>query len=63
MTNYGKIKHMSIEQMADLLWTITNCCYEYGREGGGCNDCPLNNRPCCSSTDFIDWLESEAETE
>lgn len=63
MTNYEKIKQMSVEEMTNILWTITNCCCENGREGVGCGCCPINNRFCCSRIDFLEWLESEVETE
>lgn len=59
MTNYEKIKNMSVEEMAFELDRITNYLCDYY----SCEECPfhcLGNRNCTASG-FFDWLESEVE--
>lgn len=62
MTNYERIKNMSIEKMAYEIDRIANhLCDDYGYYG--CKECPLNflgNRNC-NVTGFEDWLNSEVE--
>ena len=57
MTNYERIKNMSVEEMASFL-SASN----YGE----CECCPMNYKDCdCSGTDseVEKWLESEWEQE
>lgn len=57
MKNYEKIKQMSIEEMAQMLYSHTTCRYcpmrfKCGSNHQGRNKCPNKIRQ---------WLESEAE--
>lgn len=60
MTNYEKIKNMSVEEMASDIDRMAN----YLCDGYGCKECPLNflgyNRNC-NATEFANWLQSEVE--
>ena len=54
MTNYEKIKQMSVEEMAEFLNNITISCWRYGRNfeeeccvAEGCKNCMLF-KMCCS---------------
>ena len=60
MTNYERIKAMSVEEMADLLDEITDACSDIGG-GYHCSKCPIGkfNRYRC---DVRGWLESEVDT-
>ena len=54
MTNYGRIKQMSINEMARLLGSIFVDCYEYTRT--------INGKTMFDSFDSIEeWLESEVD--
>lgn len=57
MTNYEKIKNMSIEEMAEGFERLayTTCpCY--------CSRCLFNHKGyLCDKTGFIGWLNSEVE--
>lgn len=59
MTNFERIKNMSVEEMADKLERMSNyVCVYYD-----CEECPfdiIGSRGCCISG-FTDWLESEVE--
>lgn len=61
MTNFEKIKNMSVEEMADKMLNIVDCICGLEYE---CTNCPLNdtrlNLPC-SYTSLKMWLESEVE--
>ena len=59
MTNYERIKQMSIEEMALLLMKV-NCAYDIPCMWG-ISDCkyPRINNNC--SICFKEWLESEVE--
>lgn len=63
MTNYEKIKQMSVEELSNFLLNIANCCFDYGADYEHCIDCPLNNTQCGNCRDFLNWLESKADTE
>jgi hypothetical protein len=62
MTNYEKIKNMSVDELARLLDDIATCCNLNGhhRTQMFCKECPLH---CghCSSVDFGCWLNSEVK--
>ena len=54
MTNYGRIKQMSINEMARLLGSIFVDCYEYTRT--------INGKTMFDSFNSIEeWLESEVD--
>lgn len=53
MTNYEKIKSMSVDEMAGFLKTISDCEYNL------CNECPLEG--CASVKGIAKWLESESD--
>lgn len=56
MTNYEKIKNMSIEDLAHFLDKITYCC----NNDSECGYCPLYDA-CIGTTSSKTWLESEVE--
>lgn len=59
MTNYERIKNMSVEEMADAIINTTDTCELCVRSN--CVSC-VNAEGGC--TDYIkQWLESEVETE
>lgn len=62
MTNFERIKNMSVEEMAILMDKIITSCNlnGYYNKQLFCKDCPVN-RGNCSVTDFGCWLESEVE--
>ena len=54
MTNYERIKQMSVEEMARLLGSVFVDCYEYTRT--------INGKTMFDSFDDIEeWLESEVD--
>ncbi len=61
MTNYEKIKNMSVEEMATVIYQ--------GISSDPCDYCPYNNNSCSgdkcnekSNVDIIaEWLNSEVE--
>ena len=59
MTNYERIKQMSVEEMALLLMKV-NCAYDIPcmLETSGCEYPHINNN--CSIC-FKEWLESEID--
>ena len=70
MTNFEKIKAMSVEEMAKLFYSSTNCCndrgiaiesedFDYAKNC--CFECPFFNTKNCDKLGFIEWLESEVE--
>ena len=70
MTNYEKIKAMSVKEMAKLFYSSTNCCndrgiaiesedFDYAKNC--CFECPFFNTKNCDKLGFIEWLESEVE--
>lgn len=60
MTNFEKIKNMSVEEMASELEERSNyvCCHY-----STCNECPFDflGRYDCNIMGFRDWLNSEVE--
>ncbi len=58
MTNYERIKTMSIEDMANLFAEISICCILQN-----CNSCPINDAQFCCTEYIKIWLESEVEEE
>lgn len=62
MTNYERIKNMSVDEMARFLDNIATCCNQNGHCNKQlfCKECPIN---CgnCSFVDFGCWLNSEVE--
>ncbi len=58
MTNYERIKQMSIDEMSEFLFRIAEACGHDDR-CGNCDTCPLKEAEYCTK-DFIKlWLESE----
>lgn len=59
MTNYEKIKNMSVEQMAEEFDRMSNyiCIY------CDCDVCPFNHKGDydCTKLGFKDWLNGEVE--
>lgn len=56
MTNYEKIKNMSIDEMAKFLDELTErCC------NNSCKDCPLCDGIYCCANEFEYWLNSEVK--
>lgn len=59
MTNFEKIKNMSVEEMATQFEKFANCvCYCFT-----CQDCPfhLTSNKTCTRSGFTLWLKSEVE--
>ena len=54
MTNYEKIKNMTIEEMANFLDKITERC-----ASNECEDCPLCEGIFCCTSEIGYWLNSE----
>lgn len=56
MTNFEKIKNMSIEEMAEMLNNLSaNCTNE------NCSNCIYNIDYFCDIKSFINYLEKEAK--
>ena len=51
MTNFERIKNMSVEEMAKLIYEFTMCELNY------CGNCILKNYEC-NQCGIIDWLLS-----
>lgn len=62
MTNYEKIKNMSVEEIARFLNNIATCCHLNGhyKKQLFCKDCPINSGSC-SFVDFGYWLNRKVE--
>lgn len=61
MTNYDRIRNMSVEEMTQFICTIAEHCY-YDE----CKGCPIYNvcGVCdCSDLHIRKYLESEVDTE
>ncbi len=54
MTNYEKIKNMTVEEMAEFLEKLTDLC-----NANRCKDCPLCKGIFCCTTEIECWLNSE----
>lgn len=59
MTNYEKIKNMSVEEMARRILVSDSNCLEAICEAVG--HCPSHEMPCIECTK--QWLESEVDDE
>lgn len=59
MTNYEKIKNMSVEEMAKLINAIAVCC----NNGADCEYCPIKCRTAlyCNRSTIVKWLNSDVE--
>lgn len=55
-TNFDRIKTMSVEEMAEFLSDIANCCI-----WDDCEHCPLNLLACNNECFMKEWLESEVQ--
>lgn len=62
MTNFEKIKNMTVKELASELVRLSN--YVCGDYFNSCKECPLfrflGNRDC-NRAGFVDWLNSEVE--
>lgn len=54
MTNYEKIKNMTVEEMAKFLEKLTDDC-----NANNCKACPLCRGIFCCTTEIECWLNSE----
>lgn len=50
MTNFEKIKNMSVEELEDFLATLAECSF-----------CPADCFNCSCDKAWMEWLESEVE--
>ena len=56
MTNFERIKNMSVEEMATMMYKISDC------ELRDCKNCPLGScQHCGNIVEIQKWLESEDE--
>lgn len=59
MTNFEKIKNMSVEELAIFINDIAVCCFKDAE----CENCPINCRRTaayCNALTINKWLKSEA---
>lgn len=59
MTNFEKIKNMSVVEMAKLINDVAVCCFQ----NANCENCPIycsRDEVCCNSSTISKWLKSEA---
>lgn len=57
MKRIDKIRQMSSEELAKVLFLITErCCVDFD-----CEMCPLENADCCSGVGVMEWLEEEVQ--
>lgn len=56
MTNFERIKGMSIEELAEFLFSIEELSEGYSIAIG-------NSKDICSTLDVKEWLESECDAE
>lgn len=64
MTNYERIKAMTVDEMAKFLDTITTLCYDkLGSYGTSCFHCPLRQtyKNGCGVNTIKKYLESEVQ--
>ncbi|MCM1329981.1 MAG: hypothetical protein NC253_11130 [Ruminococcus sp.] len=65
MTNFNKIKSMSVDELSAFLTLITTSCYLSAYEGKCLEDCPMYNEDFgCSHNkgdDIKEWLESSTK--
>lgn len=57
MTNYERIKEMSIEEMAEFLEFIFECSFDQGRGFGDCTFCEYTKGKGCPCNDPQKWLK------
>lgn len=60
MTNFEKIKNMTIEQMADVFDAVTEACAEQSRRK--CFSCPVfksTGTGYCDRENLLHWLANE----
>lgn len=60
MTNFEKIKNMSVDEMAKLLDKVAVCCFQTAN----CEYCPIycsRDEVYCSSSTISKWLKSEVK--
>lgn len=60
MTNFEKIKQMTVDEIAKLLNDLTFFC-RYDE----CDKCPMHNKKdnCCDDITIKNWLNCEVEAE
>lgn len=57
MTNFERIKAMNVEEIATMMYKLSDC------ELRDCKNCPLESCQQCGNIDEIQkWLESEVST-
>lgn len=61
MTNFEKIKSMTVEEMAIAINKLSTLCMH----PDGCNDCPIHTKEghICNSQDIMNWLKNDVEEE
>ena len=64
MTNYERLKSMSIEEMTLFLSKVLDCCRDCIEDRSACDkECPMysynRTNDICVDYDIKDWLESE----
>lgn len=61
MTNFEKIKSMTVEEMVIVIDKITTLC----SHPDGCHDCPIHNKEgyMCRPQDIMNWLKSDITEE
>lgn len=58
MTNYERIKNMSVEELAKFIDKVAVCCFQTAN----CENCPIHcsrDEIYCSSSTISKWLNSE----
>lgn len=60
MTNYERIKNMSVEELAKFINDVATCCFQTAN----CENCPIyciRDEVYCSSSTIANWLNSEVK--
>lgn len=60
MTNYERIKSMSVKQLAKFIDDVAVCCFQTAN----CENCPIycsRDEVYCDSSIISKWLKSEVE--
>lgn len=60
MTNFDKIKKMTVDEMADFLQFVSECSFDHGRGFGDCTDCEYKQGKTCPCDEPKKWLEKRA---
>lgn len=58
MTNYERIKNMSVEELAKFIDNVAVCCFQTAN----CENCPIycsRDEIYCSSSTISKWLNCE----